>query len=116
MRSGSDFARWFLGGALVIVGVLYLNSAAYSAWAAGGPPTHYPHAWLRRAALHLGYAIAAFCAGAVVTLLLRRPTTRVRRTLAALLIAVAIACLAVPRLIHTTANASTTGDIGTSDG
>src|SRR5579872_869252 len=105
MRSVSAFARWFLGGALVIVGVLYLNSAAYSAWAAGGPPTHYPHAWLHRAALHFGYAIAALCAAAVVIFFLGGPTTRVRRTIAAVLIAIAIAGLVVPRAIHTTADA-----------
>ena len=105
MRSVSTFARWCVGGALVTIGVLSLNSAAYSAWAAGGPPTHYPHAWLHQAALHLGYAIAAFCAAAVVIFFLRGTTSRVRRTIAALLIAVAIAGLALPRVMHTTADA-----------
>ena|SRR3989442_10188942 len=105
MSSVGAFARWCVGGALVIVGLLYLNSAAYSAWAAGGPPTHYPHAWLHRAALHFGYAIAAFCTAAVVLFLVRGPTTRVRRIIAAVLIAVAIAGLAGPRVIHTTTDA-----------
>jgi hypothetical protein len=44
--------RWARWGTLAIFGVLallFLNSALYSAWAAGGPPAQFKAAWEHRA-------------------------------------------------------------------
>lgn len=35
---------------------LYLNSAFFSAWVSGGPPTPYPEAWAQRSLVHLSLA------------------------------------------------------------
>jgi hypothetical protein len=48
-----SLCRWSGAAGLVAVGVAYLNSAAFSAWVAGGPPTDHPEVWLRRALLHV---------------------------------------------------------------
>ncbi len=47
----------------VVVAMLYLNSAVYSAWVSGGPPNPYPIGWSRRALGHLGFAMAALFVG-----------------------------------------------------
>ncbi len=50
--------RW--GGSIPLLGLslLYLNSAAFSYWAAGGPPTPNPEKWEARGNLHFGIAVA----------------------------------------------------------
>ena len=50
---------------LIGLSLLYLNSTAYSLWAAGGPPTEVPNAWLHRALVNFGYSISLF-AGAIL--------------------------------------------------
>lgn len=47
----------------IVVALLYLNGAAYSAWAASGPPSEVPQAWLHRAFTHLCFAVAALLVG-----------------------------------------------------
>jgi hypothetical protein len=59
----SNFLRWiililFLAGAL-----LYLNSAMFSAWVSGGPPTEYPEAYLQQAVRHFYYFVALASTG-----------------------------------------------------
>lgn len=46
-------SRWVVLCASIILAALYLNSAFYSAWVSGGPPTPYPEAWAQRALVHL---------------------------------------------------------------
>jgi hypothetical protein len=56
-------ARWsilLLGLGLALV---YLNSAAFSGWASGGPPTEIPAAWKQRALAHLCYGLSALLLG-----------------------------------------------------
>jgi hypothetical protein len=50
--------RW--GGSIPLLGLalLYLNSATFSYWAAGGPPAPYPEEWIARGNFHFGIAIA----------------------------------------------------------
>ncbi len=48
--------RWSILAAGVGLALMYLNSAAGSAWVAGGPPTPYPEAWLHRAFAHLCFS------------------------------------------------------------
>jgi hypothetical protein len=86
-------ARWTALVACVVIAILYLNSAAYSAWAAGGPPTPAPGWWLHRAFAHACFAGVALALGAVAFLLLAAP----RRTCTALLLtAVAVVLLVLP--------------------
>ncbi len=51
--------RWVALVAGVSVAVLYLNSALFSAWVSGGPPTPVPLAWRNSAFTHLCYSAAA---------------------------------------------------------
>ena len=39
----------------IIFAAIYLNSAVFSAWVSGGPPTDYPEAWAYRSFRHLFY-------------------------------------------------------------
>ena len=55
--------RWLILVAFVILSLLYLNSAFYSAWVSGGPPNPYPIGWSRRALGHLCFALAALIIG-----------------------------------------------------
>jgi len=55
--------RWFLTLGFIALGLLYLNSAFFSTWAAGGPPTKYPHAWAQRALQHFGFSISLIATG-----------------------------------------------------
>ncbi len=52
-------ARWRALLAGLALALIYLNSAAYRAWAGGGPPTTIREAWMHRAFAHLCYAVAA---------------------------------------------------------
>lgn len=47
----------------IIVALLYLNSAIYSAWVSGGPPNPYPLGWSRRAIGLLCFAMASVSFG-----------------------------------------------------
>jgi hypothetical protein len=81
-------ARW---GALVVclaLAVLYLNSAAYSAWAGAGPPTTIRDAWMDRALAHLCYAAAAVLGGFTLFRVTRRPPRLDRSALALLVLSV----------------------------
>jgi len=56
-------ARW---GALIIgvaLALYFLNSAAFSAWMAGGPPNPYPEGWSLRSKTQLLYSCAALVGG-----------------------------------------------------
>jgi hypothetical protein len=50
--------RWGCSIPLFALGLLYLNSAAFSFWAAGGPPTPNPEQWIMRGNYHVGIAVA----------------------------------------------------------
>ena len=56
-------ARWVLLITFVGLGLLYLNSAAASAWVSGGPPNEYPHAWAQRSLIHFCYSVALIASG-----------------------------------------------------
>lgn len=55
--------RWLVLVVFVVLSLLYLNSAFYSAWVSGGPPNPYPIGWSRRALGHLCFALAALLIG-----------------------------------------------------
>jgi hypothetical protein len=58
-----NITRWVLLLSLIGIGLLYLNSTAYSLWAAGGPPTETSKAWLNRALVHFGFSVAFIFTG-----------------------------------------------------
>jgi len=60
MDTAKNIARWIALIGLIGLGLLYLNSTAFSLWAAGGPPTEVPKAWLHRALVQFGFSIASF--------------------------------------------------------
>jgi len=55
--------RWSVLLMFIVVALLYLNSAFYSAWVSGGPPNPYPIGWSRRALGHLCFALGALFVG-----------------------------------------------------
>jgi hypothetical protein len=55
--------RWTALIVAVIVAATYLNSAAYSFWVAGGPPSLYPESWVQRGLVHLCWSGAALFVG-----------------------------------------------------
>ena len=66
-------ARWVTLLAFIALGFVYLNSAAFSAWVAGGPPTTVRDVWLHRTFAHLCYAVGAVLGGVVLFRCIRRP-------------------------------------------
>jgi hypothetical protein len=89
------FVRWtiLIGG--VAIAAMYLNSAAYSAWAAGVPPHVAPDLWVQRAFAPLCYAGVSLALGLGVFLVVR---ARRVTWMAALFAAAALALLAAPRV------------------
>jgi hypothetical protein len=57
--SARAIARWAVLLIGIGLGFAHLNSAAYSWWAAGGPPTSIPAAWKHRAFAHFCFAMTA---------------------------------------------------------
>ena len=60
MDTAKNITRWIALLGLIGFALLYLNSTAFSLWAAGGPPTEAPKAWLHRALVQFGFSVALF--------------------------------------------------------
>jgi hypothetical protein len=87
-------ARWAALAGFGGAALLFLNSALFSGWVAGGPPTQYKEAWEHRALQQLCRAVAfALFAGVAFRWLV--PPLRFRPLLAVLTVA-ALAVLVVP--------------------
>ena len=56
-------ARWIILLGTLILAALFLNSAFFSLWVAGGPPTPYPEAWMHRALANACTAVALLLMG-----------------------------------------------------
>jgi hypothetical protein len=63
MKIGRAIFRWSLLLGAIALCLIYLNSAAYRAWLAGGPPTPNPEGWLFSAGNYLSWALAFLSAG-----------------------------------------------------
>lgn len=63
MKIGRAIFRWSLLLAAIALCLIYLKSAAYRAWLAGGPPTPNPEGWLFSAGNYLSWALAFLSAG-----------------------------------------------------
>jgi len=87
---------WAVLLSAIIVALLYLNSAAASAWAGSGPPTTVPEAWMQRAFAHLCYATGAQLIGFGAFRVIRRLPGFDRMGLVLALFA--IIAVAVPRI------------------
>lgn len=64
--------RWFLLAMFIGAALVFLNSALFSGWNAGGPPNDYSEAWGQRALVHLGYSGALFLSGVAIFIFIRR--------------------------------------------
>jgi hypothetical protein len=64
--------RWLLLAGGVIVGLFYLNSAAYASWISWGPPNNYPLSWEHASIVRLGFSFAALSIGVVLFIALRK--------------------------------------------
>ena len=58
--------RWAISLFAIGWGLIYLNSAVFSAWVATAPPNKYPELWMRQAYWHFGYATACFVVAVAV--------------------------------------------------
>jgi len=58
-----DVTRWAILLVTLAVAALYLNSALFSAWVAGGSPNPFPEAWEHRALVHACSAASLVLAG-----------------------------------------------------
>lgn len=90
MSRGRSFLRWSVLVLGIGLALLYLNSAAFSAWVATGPPNDYPEAWLQRAFGHLCIAMGVFLVSVVLFRLIK-PGARIG--------SVVIICLALTLVI-----------------
>jgi hypothetical protein len=87
--------RWGVLVAATGLALLYLNSAAFSAWAGGGPPTNIREAWMHHAFAHLCNGVAAALGGVILFRVVRSPPRLDRATLALLVIGMVF--IAAPR-------------------
>ena len=69
--------QWVTTITLVVLGLLYLNSAAGSWWLSWGPPTPDPRAWLVNTYRQAAIALGCFVLAVIVFLVLRPPARRV---------------------------------------
>jgi len=72
MKIGRAIFRWSLLLAGIALCLIYLNSAVYRAWLAGGPPTPNPEGWLFSAGNYLSWALAFLSAGIGLFMLIGR--------------------------------------------
>ncbi len=66
MKAFREISRWVLLLGFAAMGLLYLNSTMASLWAAGGPPTAVPNAWLHRALVHFGFSVSLLATGVCI--------------------------------------------------
>jgi hypothetical protein len=64
--------RWLLLITCIVVGLFFLNSAAYASWVSWGPPNEYPLSWEQAAIVRLVFALAAFSVGSIFFITLRK--------------------------------------------
>jgi hypothetical protein len=65
-------ARYLVFAGFMLLGLWFLNHAAYSSWASWGPPTKYPKAWEHRALVSLCISIVFFSSAIMALIGLRK--------------------------------------------
>ena len=83
--------KWAALLALIGVGLLYLNGAAFSAWMSGGPPNPHPVGWGRRALGQLCFSLSAFVAASGSFVLIGKLPSLSKAGISLLIAAVALA-------------------------
>lgn len=58
--------RWVILASCIVMGLLYLNGAAFSFWVAGGPPNDFPESLVQRGIWRICLAFALFFIGSAV--------------------------------------------------
>lgn len=91
-----EIFRWLLFAVLLLLGLVYLNSAFYSAWVSSGPPNDYPQAWAHRAVVHLGYSGALLATAIMVPFFLKTGFAWKKSKLKYLWIVILLYCFLAP--------------------
>ena len=60
---------------LIVVAIIYFNSAFFSAWISGGPPNDYPEAWAYRSFKHFYYGLG-FIVFAITLFIALKPNAK----------------------------------------
>ena len=82
---------------LLVVAVLYINSAFFSAWVSGGPPNDYPEAWAYRSLRHLFYSVG-FIILAITTFLTLKPKAKKTKIKCIIGVLVALCLFTTPHI------------------
>jgi hypothetical protein len=84
-------ASWVLMLGFMVLGLMYLNGAFFSAWVAGGPPNSHPLGWERRALGQLAFSLASFTLAVGSFKLVRELPVRKRSSFALVLAGIVLA-------------------------
>lgn len=57
------FVRWVLLLGFIALGLLYMNGAMASLWAASGPAVEAPNIWIHQVLVHFGFSFASLASG-----------------------------------------------------
>ena len=87
MKTGKEIFRWLLLLGAIVLFLIYLNSAAYRAWLASGPPTPNPEGWLFSAGNYLAWSMAFLSASIGLFRLIGRLPALSKAAIAFLLLA-----------------------------
>ena len=82
---------WLALVAALVVSLLFLNGAVFSAWMSGGPPNPYPQGWAMRSLGQLSWAASAAIGGWAVFRILRDAPVLRRATIVLAVLAGALA-------------------------
>ena len=86
-------SRWIILCGAIVTAALYLNSAAFSAWVSGGPPTPYPEAWGQRALLHLCLSGVFLFGGIFIFRIIKTFPSFRRFTIVLIIVSVLLLCI-----------------------
>lgn len=99
---GIQVIRWLLLLVAFSVALLYLNGALFSFWAAGGPPTPYPEAYLQQGLRRTSYAFAIALCGFAAFRQLSRLSRIDRLALCCVGLATVVFCIPIARAYFAT--------------
>jgi len=82
---------------LIVVAIIYLNSAFFSAWVSGGPPNDFPEAWAYRSFSHFYYGFGFMVFAFTIFFTLKPNATRIKSKFVLGLV-LAITLFAIPHI------------------
>jgi hypothetical protein len=95
-----NIVRWFLFLGILALALLYLNSALFSSWVAGGPPNKNPQAWEVRALRHLGFSISLLATGVMFLIGLKTNYNWRKSKYKYIWVLILVVCLGYPKAIE----------------